>query len=251
MYTLIQPGKTNLKYIIIFIGLVLIIYGGILGYQKLVYSSEVFFQKPASIPALSPAFGDKPVDWTKSPFPFSVSSNSEFQKYIEELLKSNPELKLSGFTKEKARPFDYDKVLSVCVSLDETDLSWDFSPDKTKAISTLQSFGSPDSDLDFYMKDKNNNSRMGRIETCGTPCIFLNAFWLNNEQFVFIQNREDYNCHEIEGVYRCESNCVVSVYDIPSNTEMVYIQNNPCKNNPWWEGQCKRAWGEDNSYCQR
>lgn len=184
----------------------------------------------------------------KGPLPSEISGNPEFKKYISELIRANPGLKIGEFEciTKQIGPF-WSKS-----GLTKPKTMWAFSPDSKKAITTLIYLGEPDCDLTIY--NRNDDEKEETLGSCGTPCYWLNAFWLNNERFITIFSSEyfraDKKCDAPDGVcytYRFE------LYDLSKNTLIYYyfpeLFYSHLKN-PWRQEQCERVFGAESSYCK-
>ncbi|HTK04675.1 MAG TPA: Gmad2 immunoglobulin-like domain-containing protein [Candidatus Eisenbacteria bacterium] len=107
-----------------------------------------------------------------------------------------------------------------------------WSPDRTRFVDYLASFGEPDSTLKMY-----NRASEGKLETlafCGTPCRFDDAFWLDDERVVALGKTEGLKA---DGTPLClptgagdEKKCydrlTFTVYDISKNEQIVYRSEN-------------------------
>lgn len=194
----------------------------------------------------------------KGSLPPEILANLEFQKYIGEFLKANPELEIAEFECEKKQIKSY--MTSPSFSELPGSQIWTFSPDGIKAITTLVAFGEPDSDLTIY--NRNGNKTEETLGFCGTPCGWITAFWLNNEQFIAIFSSEYFgeekNCDapvEYHGTISYAPCYIYSVelYDISKNTVTYYyfpelFESHP--KNPWWKEQCEKVFGKEDPFCK-
>ncbi|HDZ54838.1 MAG TPA: hypothetical protein ENI19_00535 [Candidatus Nealsonbacteria bacterium] len=132
----------------------------------------------------------------------------EFTEYFNTIIEVNPELK---FTEKETKQIIYgEETTFPSPPSNKKDPKWIFSPNETKAVSIFGYFGEPDSRLDIY--NRNNNGMVENLKICGTPCSYWIAFWLNNDQFIFIQS----------AILNRYPALHISLYDIVKNTETIY-----------------------------
>jgi len=190
---------------------------------------------------------ERAVDWTE------ITTNSEFREYFEEIIKTNPGLEeIKKFSKSEATTIRAREVGYPSPPKSKDEPEWVFSPDETKAVSIFAYFGEPDSSLDIY--NRKNDGKVERLQDCGTPCGLGIVFWLNNEQFIFVQRLNEY-------IYSGGSDSYVLniiLYDLAKDTEVSYISQEleeyPVRPSwPEWDDKyykpvCAKLFGEEN--CQ-
>lgn len=102
-----------------------------------------------------------------------------------------------------------------------------FSPDRSKFIDYLASFGEPDSSVDIY--NRNSDGVLENLRFCGTPCGFDYAFWIDNDRFVIFGRMEatdsdgNQKCDVPEDWDTCYDQLTIDVYDLQKNTVAHYL----------------------------
>lgn len=194
-----------------------------------------------------------------------INQNVELKKYFEKVTGKYPSLNPDKFQKKESKVI---AVIGDGISIYTSSNSpiWTYSLDETKAVSSLGYYGEPDSSLEIYNRVGDNKVEL--LKTCGTPCSYLGEFWLNNNQFVFIQKHEYYPS---SGETRCTVNtkCTdvvsVSLYDLGSNAETIFQSpeveradlNKPLLLPSWpardlqIKAACEGLYGTGNSDCQQ
>ena len=143
-----------------------------------------------------------------------------FQELFATVVQANTSLAPSSFERLEEKPITVQWVLDS----DGSDLEnpdWVVSPNGSKAL-LVSSGEEPDSTFQIY--NRNNQRKVEVLKSCGTPCSYRGASWLDNETFVFVQSQE----YHPAGQTRCtvDTACTfvvaMSVYNLANNTEIVY-----------------------------
>lgn len=105
-----------------------------------------------------------------------------------------------------------------------------WSPDKSKFIDFLSSYGEPDSVLTVF--NRGGDGRTETVDFCGTPCGFDGAFWLDESRAVALGHAEGTKADgtplcvgEGDG-QKCYSHLTVTVYDFGKGARTVYVSDN-------------------------
>lgn len=103
-----------------------------------------------------------------------------------------------------------------------------WSPDKSRFVDYLSSYGEPDSAFTAY--DRNGDGKLETLAFCGTPCRFDGAFWLDDERVVLLGNEEGLKedgsplCIGDEGENRrCYRRLTVTLYDFARDVQRTYV----------------------------
>jgi len=186
--------------------------------------------------------------------------NPTFKTFLDESAKKYPDLSIDKFTVIESKEINIiGEGFSKIVGSDGP--VWTYSPDKTKAVSSLGYYGEPDSSLELY--NRKGDKKIELLRTCGTPCSYRGEFWLDNKQFVFIQTYEYYPPN---GEVRCavDTKCTevvsISLYNLEKNTETIYQSpeiDKPIMLSSWpardlqIKAACEGLYGKDDPYCQQ
>jgi len=184
--------------------------------------------------------------------------NPTFKTFLDESAKKYPDLSVDKFTLTESKEINIvGEGFSKIVGSD--DPVWTYSPDKTKAVSSLGYYGEPDSSLELY--NQKGDKKIELLGTCGTPCSYRGEFWLDNKQFVFIQTHEYYPPN---GEVRCaiDTKCTevvsISLYNLEKNTQTIYQSpeiDKPIMLSSWparelqIKAACEGLYGKDDPYC--
>jgi hypothetical protein len=107
-----------------------------------------------------------------------------------------------------------------------------WSPNKSKFIDFLASYGEPDSKVVVY--NRNGDDQSETLDYCGTPCGFDSAFWLDDSRAVVLGRAEGVKADGsplcMNGAanepQKCYSHLTVTVYDFGKNLTRRYVSDN-------------------------
>lgn len=119
------------------------------------------------------------------PIPSDISVNPVFKNWLKYNKVPYGTVESSTFSTSNIKMMEIGKVFD-CDTVGGLHLV--VSPDG-KRSTCFGSAGEPDSDL--YLIDKTKKQSI-RLEFCGTPCVYQDGFWLDENKFVFLWSMHDY-----------------------------------------------------------
>ncbi|HSD12899.1 MAG TPA: Gmad2 immunoglobulin-like domain-containing protein [Patescibacteria group bacterium] len=119
-----------------------------------------------------------------------VRKNEDFKSWLTTWRSLDPYVSAAEFTIEQSGAIRTTSTPDLAVTPEREQLlpplanRYVWSPEKSRFIDYLASFGEPDSSLQVFNRDGN-----GKIETlayCGTPCRYDRVFWLDEDRAVVL-----------------------------------------------------------------
>lgn len=176
-----------------------------------------------------------PPQQEEDPLFADVRKNEDFKSWLTTWRSLDPYVSAAEFTVEQSGAIRTTSTPDLAVTPEREQLlpplanRYVWSPEKSRFIDYLASFGEPDSSLQVFNRDGN-----GKIETlayCGTPCRYDRVFWLDDDRAVVLgieeATKDDGSslclpASGSTGEMKCYQRLNATVYDFAHGTQTKY-----------------------------
>lgn len=160
-----------------------------------------------------------------------IAGSDSFRAWIKEWRKLDPYVSPAEFTLREAAAIVIDRPAyeprPEALRPPASD-RYVWSPDGSRFVDLLSSYGEPDSALTVY--DRLGDGTVETLAFCGTPCGFDDAFWLDGDRVVVFGNEESLRddgrplcITSGDDVRRCYRKLVVTMYDFAADEKRTYV----------------------------
>ncbi|HTM67990.1 MAG TPA: Gmad2 immunoglobulin-like domain-containing protein [Candidatus Binatia bacterium] len=166
-----------------------------------------------------------------------VRHRDEFKDWVSKWRTVDPYVSAAEFTQDSSGSIAPARSAAATTQPSPSDLEppaanrYVWSPDRTRYVDYLASFGEPDSTLTLYGR---TDASLETLDFCGTPCHFDSAFWLDADRVAVLGRTEGLKqdgtplCLPAAAneEHHCYDRLTLTVYDLARGARTSYRSEN-------------------------